>query len=169
MLGIVVFGCFPSDRGRDRRIPGAHWPASLAKLVSSRPMRDPVSKEVDSIPEDDTQVCSLVFAYTCAYICVHTHRYMSIHTCTCIHTYIYIFVYKIENLAIDWATFSSFPFSTLMYAVTPNSPIRIHTHIHACMHTHFICLYILCMHPHAAGAHSTEAGVEKDFCIGLVC
>lgn len=36
--------------GRDRSIPGAHWPANLGKLVSSRPI---VSNKVDGVHDDD--------------------------------------------------------------------------------------------------------------------
>lgn len=40
---IAVHACNPSYRGRDWRIPGAHWPASPACSVLSRLAKEPVS------------------------------------------------------------------------------------------------------------------------------
>lgn len=45
---------------------GAHGSVSLAELLSSRPARDPVSKEVDGVTEQGASICM------CTYIQVHT-------------------------------------------------------------------------------------------------
>lgn len=38
----------------ERRIPETQWSSSLDNLMSSRPMRSCMSKEVDSVPNDNT-------------------------------------------------------------------------------------------------------------------
>lgn len=45
-------------RGGEKRVPAALWQASLAYLVIFGPMRDPFSKEVGVVPEDDTTFSS---------------------------------------------------------------------------------------------------------------
>lgn len=54
-------------------IPGGSWPASPAWWVSSRSMRDLVSKEIDSVHADDTGGCPL--APTCIHTYKHSHRH----------------------------------------------------------------------------------------------
>lgn len=54
------------------------WLARLAYSVSFTPMRDPVSKEADSIPEDDTQGCPMASKCNLTYIYVPAR----IHTYT---------------------------------------------------------------------------------------
>lgn len=63
-MGMVARTCtcahtqlYSQHRGRE--IPGTHWPAHLAYLVSSRPMRDPVSNNM--------------MASTCVYILTNTY------------------------------------------------------------------------------------------------
>lgn len=53
-------------------------------LGSSGPARDPVSKEVNSIPEDDTQGCHL--ASVCVHICTSTCKHADMHTHEKSHT-----------------------------------------------------------------------------------
>ena len=53
--GMVAYACAQSSKVQTVGSPG-FWPSILHQLVSSRPMRNPVSKEMDSIPEDDLEV-----------------------------------------------------------------------------------------------------------------
>lgn len=48
-----VLSLIPNPLPFSQNIPGAHWPPSEPELMSSRSVRDPVSKEVDDIPEDE--------------------------------------------------------------------------------------------------------------------
>lgn len=54
-------------------IPGGSRPASLASWVSSRSMRDLVSREMDSVPEDDLR------GHPLASTCVHTYNTYNAH------------------------------------------------------------------------------------------
>lgn len=53
MLGMAVYALtLVLGGGRGRRLFGVFWSASLTGLVSSRQVRDPVSKEVNTVLED---------------------------------------------------------------------------------------------------------------------
>lgn len=53
MLGMAVYALtLVPGGGRGRRLFGIFWSASLTRLVSSRQVRDPVSKEVNAVLED---------------------------------------------------------------------------------------------------------------------
>lgn len=62
------------------RIPGAYWPDSLAELVISRPVRSSFSKEIDSVPEGDNQEFPLVFTYMNTQVHAHFHTHMYLNT-----------------------------------------------------------------------------------------
>lgn len=63
--------------GRERWIPGARWPASLAFWQSSNPMSDPVSnKKWRLLPEECPNLCSDLHGH----VHRHTSTYMNIHT-----------------------------------------------------------------------------------------
>lgn len=64
----------------DRHIPWALWQTGLDELVSSRPMRNPILKEVASILEDF--MFSKDHMHTFAWVLAH----VSIHTCMYTHT-----------------------------------------------------------------------------------
>lgn len=53
-IQVVVYVCNVSDGEAETGIPGACWPASLAYVVSSRPLRGHVSKEMGGVCEDET-------------------------------------------------------------------------------------------------------------------
>lgn len=59
----------PSNRGRDRQIPRAHWPVRLAKISSS--VRDPVW--TDLVPCSGFPVCTLNTH-------MHAHTHYQAHT-----------------------------------------------------------------------------------------
>lgn len=61
-----------------RSYPGTQWWASLAYFMSSRPVRDPVSKSKLSSPQEMTPASDLWPAHSCThtYMCTHLHNHM---------------------------------------------------------------------------------------------
>lgn len=53
--------------------------------MSSRTVKDTVSKKVDSSPEDDTWRCPLAFTHRCQSSCTCTHMYKCILSSLCTH------------------------------------------------------------------------------------
>lgn len=80
---------------QDRRIPGAPWPTGIARSLSSRPMKNPVSKEADNIPEDGTWAKAVVCVSTPVNSHTHTHA-LHMH-----HTGIYTFLIRLW-CSWDW-------------------------------------------------------------------
>lgn len=64
----------------DKEDPWACWEASLASQLCSKPMREPVSKEMDGAPENDRGGGSSP-ASTCAWILLHPQTHIYAHTC----------------------------------------------------------------------------------------
>lgn len=77
-LGTVVHTCNPHTGalGRQRqRIPGAHWPDSLAELMSFRPMKNDLKMQGTWHMRTDVGVW-LLFLSPCVWTreCIHTRR-----------------------------------------------------------------------------------------------
>lgn len=60
--------------GDTHRIPGVHWPARIAALVSSRLSKRQGSKIRWGAIEESTQYWLLVFTHTCTYTQTDTHK-----------------------------------------------------------------------------------------------
>lgn len=87
-LGTVASVCNPSSEEVETWIPGALWPVSLAYLLRSRSLRNPIplppQKKHGQQVRNDSQGCP--FASTCVHMCTtstpeHVHK----HTCTQTH------------------------------------------------------------------------------------
>lgn len=69
------YACNQSTGGgsRDRWVPGAHKPAHLACLTCFRPVKNPNSKNQQTVPEDSTPplVCTCMHANTHTYAHMH--------------------------------------------------------------------------------------------------
>jgi hypothetical protein len=81
---------------RNKGIPETHWPAILSDLVSSRPIRDYISKIICIVPEEwhlrsasNFFINSYMHACTPAYIGTHTYTLRKIS------------IYKIQNETIS--------------------------------------------------------------------
>lgn len=67
-----VLSLIPSPLSFPQKISGAHWPSSEPELMSSRSVRNPVSKEADDIPEDEIRGCPLAAVCMCMHVDPHT-------------------------------------------------------------------------------------------------
>lgn len=66
--------------GRDKRIPGAFWPAVLVQMASYSPVRKPVSKEKCGLYlRNNIQGCPLVSTHLCTRILTHFHIRVHLH------------------------------------------------------------------------------------------
>lgn len=67
----------------DRQVPKAHWPGSLAFLVSSRPVRDSVKKKKKQVPNKMVDsLCAVwnnIRGCPLAFICMDTHVHEYTH------------------------------------------------------------------------------------------
>lgn len=75
---------FWSWRGGDRRVLSKHWPASLAHLVSTRPMTDSVLKTKQKRHEEWRWGCLLASEHVYIHVYIHI---LHIH----VHAHIYIY------------------------------------------------------------------------------
>lgn len=75
MSGVVVHACNPSAEEAGTGGSWGQWPLNLAYLASSRPVIDPVSKKLDSVPKPDTQDCPPAYTHTHTLTCTHTCKH----------------------------------------------------------------------------------------------
>lgn len=91
-------------------VPGTHTPGtktlgacrsvSLDYLVCPKPTRVPLSRELDSVPEDETQSCPLASTFTKTVYAKHSYM--------CIYIYIFIIYTQIHIYAHAWIEYKQY-------------------------------------------------------------